>query len=182
MLNKLVFIISILVFVIAISGLSDDKKYEYVGVKKCSICHKSEKQGKQKDIWENSGHSKAYTELSSESGMEKAEKLGVDDPTKSEKCLSCHAPEFNKSEQFTKTFKLEDGVQCETCHGAGSAYKKKSIMKDREKSIANGLLFPDEKTCLNCHKKENPEHKGTFNYKEAWDKIKHPVPNKKKAS
>jgi hypothetical protein len=55
-------------------------------------------------------------------------------------------------------------------------------MKDHDQSVANGLLTPDEKTCLTCHKKDNPEHKGTFNYKEARDKIKHPVPEVKKKS
>jgi hypothetical protein len=144
------------------------------------MCHKSEKQGKQKDIWENSNHSKTYTQLSSKEGMAKAKVLGVEDPTKDAKCLSCHAPEFDKKELWQKNFKLEDGVQCETCHGPGSEYKSKKIMEDREQAIANGMLVPDEKSCLTCHKKDNPEHKGTFDYKTAWEKIKHPVPDKAK--
>ena len=162
----------------AFSGISDDKKFEYVGVKKCVTCHKSEKQGKQKDIWEGSKHSQTFKELSSKEGLAKAKKLGVDDPTKSDKCLTCHAPEFNKKDLLQAKFDIEQGVQCETCHGPGSEYKKKKIMEDRDAAIANGLLIPDEKTCLNCHKKDNPEHKGTFDYKTAWEKIKHPTPKK----
>ncbi len=182
MLKKTLIITCILIFVIAFTGFAQDKKYEYIGVKKCVTCHKSDKQGNQKGIWLNSNHSKSFTQLSSKESIAKAKVLGVDDPTKSEKCLTCHAPEFNKKDLWQAKFKLEEGVQCETCHGPGSAYKKKKIMKDHDQSVANGLLTPDEKTCLTCHKKDNPEHKGTFNYKEALDKIKHPVPEKKKKS
>jgi len=51
-------------------------------------------------------------------------------------------------------------------------------MQDHATAVANGLLELDEKSCLTCHIKDNPEHKGTFDYKTAWDKIKHPVPEK----
>ena len=178
MSKKLFLLTLILVFVVAFSGIAQDKKSKYVGVKKCVTCHKSEKQGKQKDIWKKSNHSKAYTQLTSKEGLAKAKAMGIEDPTKSEKCLSCHAPEFDKKDLWQKNFKIEEGIQCETCHGAGSAYKKKKIMQDHAKAVANGLLETDEKTCLNCHKKDNQEHKGTFDYKKAWDKIKHPVPPK----
>ena len=177
-MKKLIIFTLILVFVFAFNGIAGEKKYEYVGVKKCVTCHKSKKQGEQKDIWEKSKHSKTYTQLTSKEGLAKAKTLGVEDPTKSDKCLSCHAPEFDKKELFQKNFQIEEGVQCESCHGPGSEYKSKKIMTDHDTAVANGLLVPDEKTCLNCHKKDNPEHKGTFDYKKAWDKIKHPVPNK----
>jgi nitrate reductase cytochrome c-type subunit len=178
MIKKLLVLVILLALILAFNSFAGDKKHEYVGVKKCVTCHKSEKQGKQKDIWEKSKHSKTYIQLTSKEGLAKAKTLGIDDPTKSNKCLSCHAPEFDKKELWQKKFKLEQGVQCETCHGPGSAYKKKKIMQDNATAVANGLLIPDEKTCLNCHKKDNPEHKGTFDYKTSWEKIKHPVPKK----
>ena len=37
-------------------------------------------------------------------------------------------------------FKIEDGVQCETCHGAGSNYKSLKVMKNEKDAIANGLI------------------------------------------
>ena len=58
------------------------------------------------------------------------------------------------------------GVQCEACHGPGSEYKSMSIMKDREKAMANGLLIPDEKTCFKCHNENVPEE---FRSKEPFD-------------
>ena len=38
----------------------------YVGVKICVMCHKSDKAGQQKSIWENSKHSKAFETLLTE--------------------------------------------------------------------------------------------------------------------
>jgi len=177
-LKKLLLFTLVFVLVIAFNGIAGEKKHEYIGVKKCVTCHKSKKQGEQKAIWIKSNHSNTFKQLTSKEGLAKAKALGVEDPAKSDKCLSCHAPEYDKKDLFQKNFKIEEGVQCESCHGPGSAYKKKKIMKDHDAAVANGMLVPDEKTCLTCHKKDNPEHKGTFDYKKAWDKIKHPVPVK----
>lgn len=140
MSNKLIMLVFLLILVFAFSGFAGDKKYEYVGVKKCVICHKSEKQGMQKDIWEKSNHSKSFTQLTTKEGLAKAKVLGVEDPTKSDKCLTCHAPQFNKTELLQKNFKIEEGVQCESCHGPGSEYKSKKIMQDQAKAVANGLI------------------------------------------
>ena len=178
MSNKLIMLVLVLILIFAFSGFAGDKKYEYVGVKKCVTCHKSEKQGMQKDIWEKSNHSKSFAQLTSKEGLAKAKVLGVENPAKSDKCLTCHAPQYNQTELLQKNFKIEDGVQCESCHGAGSEYKSKKIMQDKAKAVANGLVIPDEKTCVNCHKKDNPEHKGTFDFKTSWEIIKHPKPEK----
>jgi len=55
-------------------------------------------------------------------------------------------------------------VQCEACHGAGSDYKKMSIMKDREKAVANGLEIPSQATCNGCH--TGDDHSKSVNYDE----------------
>jgi hypothetical protein len=74
-------------------------------------------------------------------------------------------------------FKVEDGVQCETCHGAGSNYKSLKVMKNRQDAIANGLMVHEsnEKYCKSCHNSESPTFK-EFKFAEMWDKIKHPTP------
>ena len=69
-------------------------------------------------------------------------------------------------------FKKEDGVQCESCHGAGGDYKSMSVMKDRQKSIDAGLIMPTEKVCRSCHNTKSPNFKG-FNFKKYYEKIKH---------
>lgn len=101
-------------------------EHSYIGAEKCKMCHKV-----QYDSWLTTKHAKA-TETA------KASTKWKFDPS----CLSCHAT--NKDEALA-------GVQCEACHGPGSDYKTMSIMKDRAKAIANGLIIPTQETCNTCH-------------------------------
>ena len=44
-------------------------------------------------------------------------------PTQSQVCLSCHATGAEVGPRWRLgTFKIEDGVQCESCHDAGSVH------------------------------------------------------------
>ncbi len=152
------------------------QEFTYVGAAKCKICHKSEKQGRQHPIWEESTHSKSFAALSSSEAPAQAKEMGVDNPIESPECLKCHAPLFEKAAELK-----EEGVNCEVCHGPGSDYKKLSIMKNREESVKNGLIVYEstaaiKKQCLSCH--ENA-HGKTFDFDTKWAKIKHPVPEKK---
>lgn len=157
---------------------SSSEKHSYIGVDSCKLCHIMKSSGAQYKKWKEMKHSKAYETLGSEEAKKIAKEKGIDDPQQSMKCLKCHvtAIELDESRRIKKWSK-EDGVGCETCHGPGSDYYKKEIMKDREKSLANGLILPDEKLCRSCHNEESPTFK-EFNFKEAWDKIKHPIPEK----
>jgi hypothetical protein len=56
-------------------------------------------------------------------------------------------------------------------------YKSNTIMQDRAKSLANGMIIPDQKLCETCHNPKNPFHK-PFNYQESLKKISHPNPAK----
>jgi hypothetical protein len=109
-------------------------EHQYIGAKKCSMCHK--KDGI-KESWEATAHATAWDKLTPEQQKDKA-------------ILPFYTTGTDaKGDLLT-------GVQCEACHGPGSDYKKKSIMEDRELAIANGLLMPDEKTCLKCHNEKAP--------------------------
>jgi hypothetical protein len=147
---------------------------KYVGVKVCKMCHQSDKQGKQFDIWQKSKHAEAYKTLSNAKSAEIAKAKGLKKAAnESPECLECHA--ITADAKFTA-----DGVQCELCHGAGSAYKTMPIMKDQAKAIAAGLTdFKEkgaiEKKCKTCHNEKSPTHKG-FKLEEMWAKIKHPIP------
>jgi len=150
----------------------------YVGVKKCAKCHKSEKRGNQFAKWEASKHASAYKTLESDKAKETAKKKGIDDPTKSEKCLKCHVTAYGVDKKLLgDKFDPKAGVQCEACHGPGSDYDKMKTMKDRDKAIAKGLVIPDEKVCVKCHNEESPFYK-KFDFKAFFEKIKHPVPKK----
>ena len=119
-------------------------KHDYVGVTKCKICHK--KDGTYPS-WLETKHAKAWENLTPEQ-------------QKDDKCIGCHSTGTTAKEVVL------EGVQCEACHGPGGDYQKKSVMENRELAIANGLLIPDEKTCLNCHNENVPEE---FRSKEKWD-------------
>jgi hypothetical protein len=150
MLVRVTAILTALFVMLVFSILATDKeevKHEYVGHKKCKICHK--KDGIHPS-WMETKHAAAWEALK-------------EDDQKNKDCIGCH------STGTTAKGELLTGVQCEVCHGPGSDYKKKSIMEDREKAVAHGLLIPDEKTCLKCHNENVPEE---FRAKEKFDYAK----------
>ncbi len=157
---------------------SDDHSYEGVAV--CGMCHRSEKQGDQLRIWQDSLHSHAYEVLKSEKSQQIAKEKGIQgEPWGSDACLKCHATGYNiDPSRLGKRFKIEDGVQCETCHGPGSDYKSIKVMKDEQEAVANGLiLYKDnpKELCVGCHNEESPTF-SSFDFDQMWKKISHPVP------
>jgi hypothetical protein len=149
--------------------------YKYIGATKCKMCHNSEKSGFQYKIWSEKKHSQALASLNSPESWEYAKANGIADPTKEKSCLKCHSTFHAVPEDAILTLTDKEGVSCESCHGPGSVYKSMTIMKSREKSLANGLILPTKEVCVSCHNEENPFHK-PFNYEEAVKKIAHPTP------
>lgn len=153
---------------------------KYVGVKKCGMCHKS-KTGDQYGIWKKTKHAKAFEVLLTKKADEVAKKRGLGKASEAKECLSCHVTGYNdETAVFAKKFKVENGVQCETCHGPGSKYKSKKVMKNRDKAISKGLvMYADEaaieKKCRTCHNEKSPFYK-KFEFKKRWAKIAHPLP------
>lgn len=151
----------------------------YVGSKACGICHNKAETGKQLDIWKASPHAKAFETLGSAKAKEVGARLGIDDPQKSPKCLKCHATAYNFTETVaTEKIKPEEGVSCESCHGPGKKYMPKSVMEDRQKAIAAGMVYPATQSCKLCHNEESPTYK-PFEEKTFVEKIAHPNPKKK---
>jgi hypothetical protein len=187
MFNKIiisvVFLISPIIWAVN-NNNSDAPKHEFIGKDACGMCHKSEKQGKQLDIWKSSKHALAYKVLLSEEANKIAKGKGFNTPAaKTPACLKCHTSGSNVDASLLGTkFKVEDGVQCESCHGAGSDYKTMNVMKDKTLAIKNGLKANDNmKTlCLSCHNSSSPTYKGSFNVSAMWGKIKHTIPTNAK--
>jgi hypothetical protein len=155
--------------------------FKYVGVKNCAAtCHKSETKGKQLEIWEESKHSKAFLTLQTPEADKIAKDKGFTTAAaETPLCLKCHI--LGKDidpEELEDTFDKTQGVQCETCHGPGSEYKRLTIMKDKEQAIANGLAIHENgaEFCVTCHNSDSPTFK-SFNYEEYWAKIKHSDPS-----
>jgi hypothetical protein len=141
--------------------------FTYVGISKCKMCHKGAAKGEVFEKWEKSPHANAFAVLKAK---------GED---KNPKCLECHVTGFNAGgyKVGDATAVNFEGVQCECCHGPGSAYKSLSIMKDKKQALANGLVEPNEALCKKCHNPKSPTFKG-FNFAEAVKKINHSYRNK----
>ena len=135
---------------------------EYIGAAKCKVCHNKPPKGEQYNKWAATPHAKAMSRLKG-------------DEAKDPKCLKCHSTAYNLKLSDTQTITVAEGVSCETCHGPGSAYKSPTVMKDRAKAIAAGMIIPDEALCKKCHNSESPHFKG-FDYKTYLAKVQHPDP------
>ena len=154
--------------------------HQYVGVKKCKMCHNAEKGGAQFTHWTESKHSKAFETLAGEEAKKIAKEKGIEDPQKAAECLSCHQTGAGEpAEHFAASYLATDGVGCESCHGAGSHYiKMKTMQGIRDKSLKAadyGLLVPTEETCVKCHNDKSPSFKA-FTFKESSEKIAHKIP------
>lgn len=164
----------------------------YIGTKACGICHKKDETGNQLAKWQAGPHAKAFETLASAESKAIATKMGIDDPQKSGKCLSCHATAYHFGEEVkTAKIKVEEGVSCESCHGPGKKYMAKTTMEDRQKAIAAGMIHPATQQCVMCHNEKsptwNPERYTTkdgkktgFDLEQAAAKTAHPNPQAKK--
>jgi formate-dependent nitrite reductase cytochrome c552 subunit len=68
-----------------------------------------------------------------------------------EACGDCHDVQF-ESWASGAHGKRKPPLDCEHCHGPGSQYESKSVMKDPAKAAAAGLVMPDKAFCAKCHK------------------------------
>ncbi len=161
----------------------DEKAFTYGGVATCKACHSSKKSGAQYKLWTAGPHAKAYETLKSDKAKEFAKSAGVEDASKSEKCLKCHVTAYDVDAKLKgKKFTNEEGVGCESCHGPGSAYKKLKVKKDIAAGTVDGaefgLVTPDEKVCVTCHNEESPTFT-EFKFADKEAKIAHPKPETK---
>lgn len=145
----------------------------YVGVMACAECHKGPSMGYQFSRWRMSRHALAYARLSTPRALEIAEKEGIEgSPQKDEACLRCHTTGGSQSVNAEASFSIDEGVGCESCHGAGSEYLHEAIMTDSASAVAAGLQTVTEARCLQCHEQA---HGKPFDVKVAWSQISHPT-------
>jgi nitrate/TMAO reductase-like tetraheme cytochrome c subunit len=142
-------------FSIVLGANAEKNDFGYVGVKKCKICHSTDKKaGTHYKVWSEMKHAKAYQALLTDEAKEAAKKHGIDDPSKDERCLSCHT---------TKGYlKPHDKGGYEAAVGLGLV-RLRTLPK--EEAV---------KVCTKCHK-EDPynEFYREFNYEEYFAKIDH---------
>jgi YVTN family beta-propeller protein len=152
---------------------------KYVGVMACAECHKGPMMGYQFSRWRMSKHALAYARLLTSRAREIAQQDGIEgNPEESEACLQCHSTGGSQSINADFSFSIDEGVGCESCHGAGSEYLHEAIMTDQTSAIAAGLKPVTEARCLECHAKA---HGKPFDIKSAWESISHPTSSPQRA-
>ncbi len=148
-----------------------------VGAGKCKNCHRTKSQGSQYSVWEASPHAKSVAGLKTEKALAIAKEAGLTGaPAAEPKCLKCHTPLAGQASPEIAA----EGVSCEACHGAGSLYKKLTVMMSRDKAVRNGLVvYPDAEAiktrCLACHAHA---HGVAFDFDAAWKLVRHYRPGK----
>ena len=96
-------------------------------------------------------------------------------------CLGCHATAAD-TESWEKDpgFHVEDGVQCEKCHGPGSEYMDERVMRDPEAARRAGLRKFTKRDCAVCHYVKGSHvavhRKPALDVDKAWEALAHPVP------
>jgi hypothetical protein len=123
---------------------------DYVGSKKCKMCHM-----KQFKSWQETKMAKAFEGLKPGASADAKTAAGLDpnkDYSTDANCLGCHAVN-GKADM--------PGVQCEACHGPGSDYAK-VMMKNKEfkrdEITAVGFVNALD-SCKNCHNDKSPFYK-----------------------
>lgn len=159
-------------------------EHQYVGAEGCKICHKA-KTGDQWQKWLDGPHAKAYETLKNEASAKIVADKGLSgNAWELDECLRCHvtghgepAEAFDAKAVAKGKYSVEQGVGCESCHGAGSDYKSKKVMEDHDASVAAGMTVITAETCTACHNEESPTYK-PFDYDVRVKEIAHPIPGK----
>ncbi len=148
---------------------------KYVGNEVCGTCHPREYKK-----WLGTRHARSWVMLGMADKADKVKShfnLGSTSPQNSAICLKCHGTAADAPPEYRlPTFHIEEGVQCETCHGPGEKYATEEVMKHRQNAIILGLRIPAKDVCMNCHL-ARPSHdfmnKKPFDFEERYKKIAH---------
>ena len=168
---------------------------KFVGARVCRNCHRLPEKGDQYHHWgQKTPHVNAFKTLGTEKAREVARERGIEDPQKAPECLRCHLTAYGKpTEDFERTFERVRtwGVQCESCHGPGSAHRtlrtraaaRQSPQEARRLTTLDippgEIRIPDEATCRSCHNPESPTYK-PYDHKTFLARVAHPNPMRRK--
>lgn len=174
---------SFLVQAAAVSAETPKEDFKNIGAAKCKMCHKKAATGDQYTKWKESAHSGAFETLGTPEAAKFAEEAGVEgNPQEAAECLQCHATawEMSAEELAASKITMKEGVSCESCHGAGSAYWKKKTMQGVTDGTLDGatvgMVTPVKATCVTCHNDKSPTFKG-FDFDKMVAKIAHLNPS-----
>ena len=146
-----------------VSFTAQGEGIEYVGSKKCKMCHLKEYKS-----WEATKMATSFDNLKPGERADAKKAAGLDpdkDYTKDATCLPCHTTGYGEAGGFVdiETTPTLAGVGCETCHGAGGTYVKDGYMTLKNKEykkaelVAVGMVDTvGEQHCVGCHNSKSP--------------------------
>jgi YVTN family beta-propeller protein len=152
----------------------------YVGAKACGKCHDGLAFAHQFTKWTLTKHARGWEVLKRPESVAIARLSGLRrNPWEEPICLGCHTTGYNvEAWQKDDDFRMEDGVQCETCHGPGSEYMRAEVMRNREEAVRAGLRLGSKQECLGCHIEKNSHvtvlDTKPFDLDAAWQLVAHP--------
>ena len=150
------------------AALPQDNGHKNLGNVTCgnSFCHEAKEPWKTSSVPQNEfsifaskdPHGKAYKTLLSDKSKSIVKKLGLKNPANEEKqCLDCHANNV-ATEQRSRTFKIEDGVSCEACHGGADRWLETHVSGagNHSDNLSAGLFQTEDPVkratlCMSCH-------------------------------
>lgn len=110
-------------------------------------------------------HTKAYAVLLNARSERIAEGLGISGATSSTRCTACHSPlQSVAPSRLTATAHPDEGVSCETCHGAAGGWLRGHTRKDWNYNtrVSAGMrdlrnLYARANACVACHQNLAPD-------------------------
>jgi hypothetical protein len=143
-----------------------DAKHEGAASCASSLCHGSSRPLDAHGVLQNEyvtwsqfdPHSGAYRTLLDARSRKMAARLGIGPAEKAPQCLACHA-EVVPAARRSPRHQVSDGVACESCHGASSAWlptHHQSPTVTHADNLARGLVALERpvvraETCTACH-------------------------------
>ncbi len=162
------------VHLIPVQATAPPESPAYVGAETCGRCHTAAFTS-----WAGGDHSRAALVFGMRAGREMMARAGTAGFQLS--CRACHAPPDTVAPISPDgSFRSEDGVQCETCHGPGSLHVQLRTAPESD-STRSGLVpvRADTAFCLSCHRAGKPLHDATalrtprFDKSLFWKRIQH---------
>jgi hypothetical protein len=103
-------------------------------------------------------HSQAWKTLLTPESKRIAWQLGIENPAQDKTCLQCHATLVAEDVHSGEKFRIEDGVGCESCHGAAESWisEHAAAKTTHADNVQRGLTALEDQTiraknCLSCH-------------------------------
>jgi len=152
--------------VLAETDANSTKRYMGVGSCASSNCHGSATPRTASSVIQNEyvtwqrhdAHAKAYLTLLSKDSTTIAHHLGIEKAHESPLCLSCHTTYVPNENLRGEKFHYEDGVGCESCHGASEgwlkAHTEQGATHSRNKELGlKNIVSPAGRAqvCAECH-------------------------------